>query len=77
MTDVKKKLGTWEKIQKMSDEDMDIRLAPMKNIISINLKADHGEVTFGIDKNTALDLQLGKEFGGGFLLFDMETFNKL
>ncbi len=70
-------MKTFEKFQKMADENSDIRLAPMSNIINIQIKGQKGEVTFGVDRQTAQDLIDNKEFVGGFLLADKKLFDLL
>lgn len=70
-------MKAFEKIQKMSDGNMDVRLSPLSNIISINIKGQNGEITIGVDRKTAQDLIDGKKFAGGFLLCDKEIYDNL
>lgn len=70
-------MKSFEVFQKMSDGNMDIRLAPLGNIIRINIFKQNGEVTFGVPREVAQDLMDDKEFVGGFLLADKRQFEIL
>ena len=73
-------MKTFEVLQKMSDDNMNIKLAPLGNIIEINITKRGGEVTIGIDSNTATELLNdldGTKFVGGLLLADKTQFDKL
>lgn len=70
-------MKSFEILQKMSDGNMDIRLAPMSNIIKINIFGQNGEVTFGVPRKVAQDLMDDKEYFGGFLLADKGQFETL
>lgn len=73
----KKELKAFEKMQKMNDENMDIRLAPLSNICNVEIKGGNGFVTFGVPRSVAQDLIDNKEFVGGFLLCNKEQYDKL
>ncbi len=70
-------MKSFEIFQKMSDGNMDIRLAPLGNIIRINIFGQNGEVTFGVPREIAQDLMDDKPFVGGFLLADKGQFETL
>ena len=70
-------MKTFEKLQKMSDDEMDIRLAPLKNIIKVNIFGARGEITIGVPREVAQDWMDGKEFVGGLLLADKKQFDSL
>jgi hypothetical protein len=70
-------MKSFEVFQKMADGNMDIRLAPLGNIIAINIRGQNGEVTFGVPREVAQDLIDDKEFVGGFLLADKAQFQTL
>lgn len=67
----------FEKLQKMSDDNLDIRLSSISNISDIKIKDGNGFVTFGIDIKTANDLISNKKFIGGALFADKEQFDNL
>jgi len=70
-------MKSFEIFQRMSDGNMDIRLAPLGNIIKINIFGQNGEVTFGVPREVAQDLMDEKEYVGGFLLADKGQFETL
>lgn len=70
-------MKAFEKIQKMCDDEMDIRLAPLKNIIKVNIYGAKGEITIGVPREVAQDWMDGKEFVGGLLLANKEQFDSL
>lgn len=70
-------MKTFEKLQKMNDENMGIKLAPLSNISNIEIKGGHGFVTFGVPREVAQELIDNKEFVGGFLLADKKEFDSL
>lgn len=70
-------MKSFEIFQVMSDGNMDIRLAPLGNIIKINIFGQNGEVTFGVPREVAQDLMDNKEYIGGFLLADKGQFETL
>lgn len=71
------KLKTFEKIQKMADDNMDIQLASLNNISNIEIKGLNGFVTFGVPREVAQALIDGKQFVGGFLLANKDQFDNL
>jgi hypothetical protein len=71
-------MTTFEKLSRMADADMDIRLAALDNIVAIRiLGTKGGEVTFGVDGQTTMDLIAGRRFVGGFLLADRAQFDSI
>lgn len=67
----------FEKMQIMSDRNMDIKLAPLSNISRTEIKGQNGYVTFGVPREVAQELIDEKEFVGGFLLCNKEQFDNL
>jgi hypothetical protein len=70
-------MKTFEILQRMCDGEMDIRLAPLSNIIAVNIYGGRGQVTIGVTREVAEELMTEKEFVGGFLLADKEQFDSL
>lgn len=71
-------MTAFEKLSRMADADMDIRLASLDNIVAIKVVGvKGGEVTFGVDGQTIMDLIAGKRFVGGFLLADKAQFESI
>lgn len=70
-------MRTFEILQRMCDEEMDIRLAPLSNIIAVNIYGSKGQVTIGVSRAVAEELMTDKEFIGGFLLADKGQFDSL
>jgi hypothetical protein len=73
-------MKVFEAIQKMSDENRGIRLAPLCNIVSIDITRKGGEIKIGVDRQAAQDLMDdpdGVKFVGGLLLIDNEQLDKL
>lgn len=70
-------MKAFEKMQYMSDNEMDIRLSPMSNLVDMKKKGPTCTVTFGVDERTFYDLMEGKKFAGGLLLADKEQFDSL
>lgn len=73
-------MKSFEVFQKMSDSNADIKLAPLKNIIKINIFGQNGEVTFGVPRQVAQELiddVEGTRHVGGFLIANKEQFETL
>jgi len=73
-------MKAFEVFQKMSDSNADIKLAPLKNIIKINIFGQNGEVTFGVPREVAQELMddtEGTKHVGGFLIANKEQFETL
>lgn len=67
----------FEKMQKMSDDGMDIKLAPLSNIIEVNIFGQRGEITLGVPREVAQEYMDGKEWVGGLILANKEQFDAL
>ena len=71
-------MNNLEKLGRMSDQGMDIQLAPLGNITNVEVKGGNGFVTLGITQELALQLALHPEkFVGGFLVADREQFESM
>lgn len=73
-------MKSFEVFQKMCDSNADIKLAPLKNIIKINIYGQNGEVTFGVPREVAQELMddtEGVKHVGGLLLANKEQFETL
>lgn len=70
-------MNSFEKLGKMSKENMDIKLAPLSNILSIDINGNKGEVRIGIDRQTAQRLIDGHDFVGGLILADKKQFDAI
>lgn len=70
-------MKTFEKLGIMTDENMDIRLAPLENIISIDIRGMNGQITIGVPRAVAEDLMGDREFIGGFLIADKRQFDAI
>lgn len=73
----KNMLKAFEKLQKMNDENMNIRLASLSNIISTRISPKGGIVEIAVDTKTAQEIMIGKEFVGGLLLADKKEFDSI
>lgn len=65
------------RLQKMNDEGMDIVLAPLSNIISVDKKNLRCTVTIGIDFETFKRLSHTQDFIGGFILANRKQFDAI
>ena len=71
-------LKSFEKLQKMTDDNLDIRLAPLANISKVDINKTHGSVTINVDLQTARDLMdNSKKYVGGFLIANKEIYDNL
>jgi len=68
-------MKAFEAFQLMCDDDMDIRIWPLENIISVDIKGMNGVVCIGVDRATAHRLMEGGNFVGGLLLADKKEFD--
>ena len=70
-------VGNFDILKKMGDSGMDIKLAPLSNIVELKKLGKNGEVTIGVDHNTIVALLSGKEYVGGLLLADKAEFESV
>jgi len=70
-------MKSFEVMQKMSDDNMDIQLAPLKNIIRAQVVNGGGEITIGVSEAVILDLMKNRDFRGGLVLCDGKQFDEL
>lgn len=72
--------NTFDVFKEMCDKDLDIRSAPLANIVAINENTKGAQVTIGVDKPTARKLIMAEKeypFVGGLILADKEQFHVL
>lgn len=71
---MKKEIGSFDVLKFMSDNNEDIRLAPLANIVSADKRGTKCTVTIGIDEKTFSDYVAGKKFFGGLILAGQTRF---
>lgn len=62
-----KKVSTFEVMQAMSDRDLDIRVAPLGNVVNLKKVKAGTEVTIGVSGDMVGSIYSGKYVGGLFL----------
>ena len=70
-------MNNFDVLKEMGVRNMDIRLAPLSNIINLNYrkKADGTDVTIGVPGNVVAELGLTHKFAGGLILADKQQFD--
>ena len=68
------KANSFDVLKTMSEKNMDIRLAPLKNIVSAQYGKGGVLVTIGVDLETGRRIMAGEIFNGGLVMANAEQF---
>lgn len=67
----------FDTMKEMAKQSMDIRVAPLSQIIEVKTNKKGGQITIGVDRQTVMDFMAGKQFCGGLFLADFKQFEEI
>lgn len=73
----KKERNSFDVLKEMSEKNMDIMVAPMGNVISVDVKGHNGEIKIGVPADVAMRFAKGDRFAGGLILANADQFEEL
>ncbi len=71
------KVNNFDVLKEMGQRNLDMRLFPIENLVAAKLHSLGGQVTWGVNRETILDMLANKKFCGGLILADKEQFDAL
>lgn len=72
-----RKVSSFDVLKFMSENNEDIRLAPLSNIIAGDKKGDKHTLTIGVDAKTFEDFMSEKKLVGGLIIADGKRFSEI
>lgn len=71
------KPNNFDVLKEMGKRNLDIRLFPLENFVAAKTHSLGGQVTWGVNRDTIMDLLANKQFCGGLILADKTQFDAL
>jgi hypothetical protein len=71
---MKRKIGHFDICKAMAMEGLDIRIAPLENVINLRKVKAGTQVTIGVEGDVVAAIGIENKFVGGLLLMDREQY---